>query len=106
MSVIKHDFGVEKRKSTQRFRKLLSLDAIHEANIQANPRPYLERASERIFQLERAVFEALQAARPAFGEGPSGETVTIDAAEYKRLQACVAQLEKTLAEIEANPESE
>jgi hypothetical protein len=25
------------------------LDALHEANIRANPHPYLERASERIF---------------------------------------------------------
>lgn len=106
MSVIEHDFGAGKRKATQRFRKLLSLDALHEANIQANPRPYLERASERIFQLENAVFEAVQATKPGFGEAPDGETLTVDAAEYRRLLACVAILEKMLAEIEADPDSE
>jgi hypothetical protein len=67
MSVIKHDFGLEKRETARRFRKLLSLDALHEANVRANPLPYLERASERIFQLEKTLFEAAQAAKPQLG---------------------------------------
>jgi hypothetical protein len=48
MGIIKHDFGLKKRRSIGRFRKLLKLDALHEANVRANPLPYLERASERI----------------------------------------------------------
>ncbi|MFG1394479.1 hypothetical protein [Xanthobacter agilis] len=93
MSVITHDFGADKRRTTRRFRKLLSLDALHEANVEANPLPYLERASERIFQLEKVVFEAVLASRPAPGETPSGETVTIDADECRRLRAALAILE-------------
>jgi hypothetical protein len=89
MSVITHDFGADKRRTTRRFRKLLSLDALHEAN----PLPYLERASERIFQLEKVVFEAVLASRPTPGETPSGETVIIDADEYRRLRAALAILE-------------
>ena len=64
MSVIEHDFGLSNRLTERRFGKLLELDALHEANIRANPLPYLERASERIFRLQAAMFEAIQAAKP------------------------------------------
>jgi hypothetical protein len=70
MSVIEHDFGGKRRKADKRFRELLTLDALHEANLRANPLPYLERASERIYQLEKTLFEAAQAAKPEFGEIP------------------------------------
>ncbi|MFG1479747.1 hypothetical protein V5F53_13955 [Xanthobacter sp. V4C-4] len=93
MSVITHDFGADKRRTTRRFRQLLSLDALHEANLKANPLPYLERASERIFQLEKALFEAALASRPTPGQTSSGETVTVDAAEYQRLREAVALIE-------------
>lgn len=88
MSVIEHDFGLKLRETERRFRKLLSLDALHEANVRANPVPYLERASERIYQLERALFEALQAATPAAQD--STDTVVVSKAEYHRLQHCHA----------------
>ncbi len=104
MSVITHDFGGDKRRATRRFRTLLKLDALHEANIEANPLPYLERASERIFQLERTIFEALLAARPPVPgppQDPQAAFVTIDAAEYDRLRACVALLEAAHAELES-----
>jgi hypothetical protein len=45
MSVIEHDFGLNERLAERRFARLLELDALHEANIRANPLPYVERAS-------------------------------------------------------------
>jgi hemerythrin-like domain-containing protein len=88
MSIIKHDFGFTQRQSERRFRELLNLDAMHEANVRANPVPYLERASEHIFQLEKALFEAVQAAAPGSDESAT-ETVVISAAEYQRLRKCL-----------------
>lgn len=110
MSVIEHDFGAGKRRKEKRFRELLSLDALHEQNVRANPLPYLERASERIFQLERTLFEAALAGRPpAGGDAPgaaAGATVTITAAEYERLLACRAVVDAAFAEIQARPEAD
>ena len=63
MAVITHDFGGRPRKVVRRFVEQLTLDALHEENIAKNPLPYLERASERIFQLEQWIFDALKAAR-------------------------------------------
>ena len=97
MSVIEHDFGHRLRQAERRFRKLLSLDALHEANVRANPVPYLERASERIFQLEKALFEAVQAATPAADE--SAETAVIAKAEYQRLLNCRAIVETAFASL-------
>lgn len=107
MSVIEHDFGAERRRKEKRFRNLLSLDALHEANVRANPLPYLERASERIFQLERAMFEAALAGRPEIG-APSepAATISVDAAEYARLKACHALVEKALADFATNEDEE
>lgn len=99
MSVIKHEFGKKKRQSVRRFRTLLSLDALHEANVRANPVPYLERASERIYQLEKALFEAVQAAKAPLGQPPSPETVQVNAADYQRLLNCLAIIEKAHAEL-------
>jgi hypothetical protein len=100
MSVIEYDFGKGKRQATRRFRELLSLDALHEANVRANPLPYLERASERIYQLEKMLFEAVQAAKPPLGEpATSGDTIEVDKAEYQRLLACLALIEDGLAKL-------
>ncbi|MGD9545315.1 MAG: hypothetical protein AB7F41_00140 [Methylocystis sp.] len=105
MTVIEHDFGMTKRETERRFGKLLTLDALHEANIRANPLPYLERASERIFRLQAAIFEAIQAAKtPAPDAAPEGESVLIEKAEYQRLKACVALLEKAYAEYGSQDE--
>jgi hypothetical protein len=109
MSVIKHEFGLTKRQTARRFRKLLSLDALHDANVRANPIPYLERASERIFQLEKTLFEAAQAAEapsgePASGEPPSPETIEVDKAEYERLLNCRSIVEKGLAQLGSGEE--
>ncbi|MFG1225488.1 hypothetical protein V5F63_25015 [Xanthobacter autotrophicus DSM 597] len=108
MSVIEHDFGAGKRRKEKRFRDLLNLDALHEQNVRANPLPYLERASERIYQLEKTIFEAALAARPAFGAQPDGKgpSVTISKTEYERLLACRAIIDSALAEIQARPEDE
>ena len=98
MSVIEHDFGLANRLTERRFGKLLELDALHEANIRANPLPYLERASERIFRLQSAMFEAIQAAKtPAPGATPGAENVLVDKAEYLRLKTCLALLENAYA---------
>lgn len=101
MTIIKHDFGKRKRQTIRRFRRLLSLGSLHEANVRANPLPYLERASERIYQLEKALFEAAQAARPPLGQPPLQETVQVNAAEYQRLLACRSAIEKALVELQA-----
>ncbi len=98
MSVIEHDFGLANRLTERRFGKLLELDALHEANIRANPLPYLERASERIFRLQAAMFEAIQAAKePTPGAAPGMGNVLVDKAEYQRLKTCLALLEKAYA---------
>lgn len=99
MGIIKHDFGKRKRQAARRFRSLLGLDALHEANVRANPLPYLERASERIYQLEKALFEAAQAAAPVFDQGPSTETVEVNKAEYQRLLNCRSTVEDGLKKL-------
>jgi hypothetical protein len=101
MSVIKHDFGGETREAARGLRKLLSLDALHDANIRANPLPYLERASERIYQLEKTLFEAVEAASPRSGDDPSPDMITVSRAEYQRLRDCCAIVERGLAETGA-----
>ncbi|HUI22061.1 MAG TPA: hypothetical protein VLZ74_13585 [Methylocella sp.] len=102
MTVIEHDFGKRKRQSVRRFTALLSLDALHEANIQANPLPYLERASERIFHLEKTLFEAAEAAAgPASGRQASPEMIEVDKAEYHRLLNCRAIIEEALVDLRA-----
>ncbi|MFG1461866.1 hypothetical protein V5F77_03120 [Xanthobacter sp. DSM 24535] len=88
MSVIKAEFGVEKRQAARRLRTLLSLSALHEANVRANPVPYLERASERIYQLEKVLFEAAQAARPPLDEGMAQDLVSVDRRVHDGLMAC------------------
>ena len=106
MSVIEHDFGLSNRLTERRFGQLLELDALHEANIRANPLPYLERASERIFRLQAAMFEAIQAAKPPT-PGPASDTenVLVDKAEYQRLKTCLALLKKAYADYGAQDES-
>jgi hypothetical protein len=102
MSVIEHDFGLANRLTERRFGKLLELDALHEANIRANPLPYLERASERIFRLQAAMFEAIQAAKEPTPETASDVSrVLVDKAEYQRLKTCLALLEKAYAQYGA-----
>lgn len=100
MTVIEHDFGKKKRQAARRFRKLLNLDALHEANVQANPLPYLERASERIYQLEKALFEAAQAAAKSSSHATSAcGKVEVDKDEYQALLNCRAIVEKALASL-------
>jgi hypothetical protein len=101
MRIIERDFGLAQRQSERRFRSLLNLDALHEANVRANPVPYLERASEHIFQLEKVLFEAVQAATPAADERPS-ETVMVSSAEYRRLLDCRAVVTAAFASLVAD----
>jgi hypothetical protein len=104
MSVIRHNFDSENRTTARRLRTLLKLNALHEANIRANPVPYLERASERIFQLERILFEAVEAA--TYPSEPSGspEMISVSKAEYQRFLACLAIIENGLAQLVADDE--
>ena len=99
MSVIKHDFGSEDRRSARRLRTLLELSALHEANIRSNPVPYLERASERIFQLENVLFEAVEAATSPSAPPASSEMISISRAEYDRYLDCLAIIENGLARL-------
>ena len=104
MTVVECDFGKKTRQTVRRFWELLSLDALHEGNIKANPVPYLERASERIFQLERALFEAAQVFEPLEGEFPAGEMIQVDSVEYERLLRCRDIVKKSLAEYASDEE--
>jgi hypothetical protein len=94
MTVIEHDFGRKTRVAERRFTKLLELDALHEANVRANPLPYLERASERIFRLQEVLFDALQAVQPPAGEAAGEETISVGRAEYARLKQMLEIVEK------------
>lgn len=93
MSVVKFNFGIEARKTARRFRSLLRLNALHEANVQSNPLPYLERASERIYQLEKVLFEAVDAATLQPDQAGSPETIEVSKADYENLLACRAIVE-------------
>lgn len=104
MSVIKHDFGSADRNAARRLRALLELGALHEANIRTNPLPYLERASERIFQLEKVLFEAVQAATTPSASPASSETISVSRAEYDRFLACLAIIENGLARLVSDAE--
>lgn len=99
MSIIEYDFGKKKRQTVRRFTAQLSLEALHEANVRANPLPYLERASERIYQLEKTLFEAAQAAEGSASLPQDAEMITIDKAEYHRLLNCRAIIEAALREL-------
>lgn len=98
MTVIERDFGKKQRELVQRFRQLLTLDALHEANIKSNPVPYLERASERLYQLELALFEAAQAAAVTVDESAPREQILVDKLEYEALLRCRARVEQALDE--------
>jgi hypothetical protein len=104
MSVIKHDFGSDDRRAARRLRTLLELGALHEANIRSNPVPYLERASERIFQLEKILFEAVEAATSPSAPPASSETISVSRAEYDRYLACLAVIENGLATLISDTE--
>ncbi|MBM3552892.1 MAG: hypothetical protein FJX45_14290 [Alphaproteobacteria bacterium] len=102
MTIIEHDFGLAERLTERRFARLLELDALHEANIRANPLPYLERASERIFRLSEVLHDALAActAKPP-QDALETRSMVVDAAEYDRLKKCVAILEAGYAKFGA-----
>lgn len=104
MSVIKHDFGSQDRKAARRLQSLLELSALHEANIRTNPLPYLERASERIFQLEKILFEAVEATTPQSSPATSSEMISVSKAEYDRFLACLAIIENGLARLVSDAE--
>jgi hypothetical protein len=99
MSIIQHDFGKERREIARRFRKQLDLDDFHDANVLANPVPYLERAGERIYQLEKALFEAAAAARPPLEPPAAPELIQVEKAEYDRLLRCRAIVERMLDDL-------
>jgi hypothetical protein len=100
--IVRYDFGKKKRLALRRFRQLLSLDVVHEDNIRQNPVPYLERASERIYRLEKALREASDAAKPTFGSGAS-DMIEVDRAEYIALLACRSIVDEALLDC-ADPE--
>jgi hypothetical protein len=99
MSVIKHDFGNEDRRAARRLRSLLELGALHEVNIRSNPLPYLERASERIFQLEKILFEAVEAATSQSAPPASSEMISLSKAEFDRYLAWLAIIENGLERL-------
>jgi len=101
MTVIEHDFGKKDRESVKRFAKLISLEAQHEAKVLANPLPYLERANERISQLEMALLEAGNAAKFTLGADPAAapEMILVDKADYARLLRCKELVEAALEKL-------
>lgn len=98
MTVIERDFGKKPRETVRRFRELLALDALHEHNIRENPLPYLERASERIFQLERALFDAVQALSPKSEPCAENEMLTLRKQDYLGLLRCSEIVQEALKE--------
>jgi hypothetical protein len=99
MSVIQHNFDTQNRGAARRLRMLLKLSDLHEANIRANPLPYLERAGERIFQLEKILFDAVEAAASPSGPSASSEMISVSKEEYRRFLACLAIIEDGLAKL-------
>jgi hypothetical protein len=104
MSVIRHNFDTENRGTARRLRTLLKLSALHEANIRANPLPYLERASERIYQLEKILFEAVETATSQTAPPGACEMISVSKAEYQRYLACLAIIENGLAQLVVSDE--
>jgi len=104
MSVIRHNFDSENRGTARRLRTLLKLSALHEANIRANPLPYLERASERIYQLEKVLFEAVEMAASPTATSGAREMISVSKAEYQHYLACLAIIENGLAQLVAGDE--
>ena len=104
MSVIRHNFDTENRGTARRLQTLLKLSALHETNIRANPLPYLERASERIYQLEKVLFEAVEMATSQTVPSGAREMMSISKAEYQRYLACLAIIENGLAQLVAGDE--
>jgi hypothetical protein len=104
MTIIEHDFGKKDRDSVKRFAKLVTLEAQHEAKVLANPLPYIERANERISQLEMALLEAGNAANFTLGVEPdpaaTPEMILIDKADYTRLLRCKELVEAALAKLQ------
>ena len=72
--------------------------------VEGSPLPYLERASERIFQLEKTLFEAVEAATPRLSPGLSSEMISASKAEYDGFLACLAIIENGLARLVADAE--
>ncbi|WP_026606603.1 hypothetical protein [Methylocapsa acidiphila] len=101
MTIIEHDFGKKDRDSVRRFARLTSLEAQHEAKVLANPLPYLDRANERISQLEMALQDAGAAANFTLGADPAAEPemVLVDKAEYARLLRCKEIVEAAIAKL-------
>lgn len=104
--VIEHDFGAEKRLAARRLRGLLDLDALHEVNIRENPLPYIERANERIFQLEAALFDARLALSAPDDPATAGETVDVSRNDYRRLLRCAAIVEEAFATLSESADDE
>jgi hypothetical protein len=103
MSIIEHDFGKKDRDKVKRFAQLMSLEAQHEAKVLANPIPYLERANERMSQLEMALLDAGNAAKFTLGVKPNineaPETILVDKAEYERLLRCREIIDQAIAKL-------
>lgn len=98
MSIIRHDFGSANRNQARRLRTLLKLNALHETNVRANPLPYLERASERIYQLEKILFDAVGAASGSEAAA-AAEMISVSRDEYQRLLACRTIVENGFKEL-------
>lgn len=100
MTIIKHDFGKKDRDTVRRFTKLITLEAQHEAKVLANPIPYLERATERISQLEMALLDAARALEPQPLEQPAApEMIEVDKTEYERLLRCKEMLKEAVEKL-------
>jgi hypothetical protein len=103
MSIIEHDFGKKDRDKVKRFAQLMSLEAQHEAKVLANPIPYLERANERMSQLEMALLDAGNAAKFTLGAKPdpnkAPEKILVDKDEYERLLRCREIVDRAIAKL-------
>ncbi len=99
MTIIEHDFGKRGRDTTRRFSQLMRFDAETAAKVLVDPIPYLERANERMAQLEAALAEAARSAQPSDPPPLQCDMIEIDRADYERLQRCREILETTLRQL-------
>lgn len=99
MAIIRYDFGKKRRDVARGFRKRVNLDEAHESRVLANPLPYLERAEQRLFELEEALRGAAQALTPQASDDDGNDTVVLSRSEHDRLLAAKAIILKAVAKL-------
>ena len=99
-NVVPVDFGKEDREAAARFARLFDMVQARNADILANPKKYLDQASEEICRLRRFIEEARDALRIEIDLSPYPtevtfarvETIVVDPDEWRRHKRAAALL--------------